>query len=126
MQPTHAPTQAKDQLPKPQRLNDIPVPPDLAAEIDRYCARIGAVRKWDREQVTEDIKLQYFFGGNHVAYLPTPEGLVILAVGQMDSEEFGKVLDSLSREVRCRVILYPVSRWNDSVSQILTPFSHED
>src|SRR5436305_8528363 len=107
MQPTHTQAEAKVQPALPVRVKDLPVPPDLAVEIEQYCARRGWFRKRDREQVAEEIKFQYYFGGNCVAYQATPEGRIVLAVGRMDSAEFWKVLHALSREEFCRTIVGP-------------------
>lgn len=108
-----------------QRLRDLPTPPDVAERVQRRCEKLGLSRKESRAEVEEELKLQYYFGGQYVGYLRSAEGKIVIAAGRLDSEEFSRQLDALDPEERRKVVLDVPSRWNETVSQILTPFAHE-
>ena len=96
-----------------QFLKDLQLPPSLADEVDKSCRRRFFGRRRERREVEENIKLQYFFGGQDVAYVSTADGLVIVAAGDLESDSFGKALEALSADERRRVTLYSPGLWND-------------
>jgi len=108
--------------PVPCCLRDLVTPPEVAAAVKAYCARCGMWRKKDRIWAEEQLKLQRYFGGTYVGYLQTAAGCVVVAAGQLDSEEFGRQLDALPREQRQQVVLFPPPVWNDEVSQVPAPY----
>jgi hypothetical protein len=54
-----------------------------------------------RERLLEDFKLQYYFGGQPLAYRETPQGKEILAVG---FEAMGRLSGELTPEERETVV----------------------
>jgi hypothetical protein len=94
-------------------LRNLPTPPELAEAVDICCRHAGyGPRGRDRRRVEDELKLQYYYGGWDVAYLPTPEGLVVVAAGECESDAFGKALDGLPAAERRRVVYYVPGRWN--------------
>ena len=125
MQPTHTQSEVNDRPPR-QRLRDLELPPEVAAEVREACAKHGWYSKIARQQTEEEVKLQHFFGGQDVAYMSTPEGMIIIAAGRMDSDEFRKALDALSREERCRTVFDFPQRRGEEVSILFGATSHDD
>jgi hypothetical protein len=109
--------------PMRQLLKDLELP--LAMEVDDICRRRSSDRGPGRQRVEEEIKLQYFFGGQDVAYLTTPDGLMVVVVGDLRSDFFGRALEALSADERHRVTVYSPDRWNDATSALLTPVADE-
>lgn len=125
MQPTQTHAELNDRPPR-RRLRDLELPPAVAAEIRETCARHGWYSKIARRDTEEEVKLQYFFGGQDVAYLSTAEDMIIIAAGRLESDEFRQALDALSREERCHTVLYFPRPRNDEVSQLFAAYSNED
>jgi hypothetical protein len=106
-------------------LKDMELPPEVQKEVEDICRERRYRKARDRQGVEEDVKLQYFFGGQTVAYKSTPEGLFIVAVGQLTDEGFTAELNHLPREERCRITLYHADRWHDPTTCILTLLGDE-
>ena len=106
----------KNGQPMRLRVLDLPTPPELAKAVKDYCKKHCIWRKKHISWVEEELKLQYHFGGQHVAYLTTDNGLVIVAAGNYESEEFEQQRAVLSAEERRRAVIYPVSPWDMSPS----------
>lgn len=104
-------------------LKALETPCQVAAEATGFCAKLGFLRAKDKKRIEEEIKTQYYFGGKTVAYLGTPQGRLIVAVGSVESEEFSKALAALTPEERRRVVVYSPSPWADPASQFLAPIS---
>jgi hypothetical protein len=75
-------------------------------------------RYW-RERIEQRLKLQWYYGGQWVAYLPSKEGMIIVAAGNLD-EAFDQQLAYLDPSERRERILLPVDPWNDACSLILS------
>ncbi len=86
----------------------------IRLEVEAYCGALRLRRPKDRQRVEEDIKLQYYFGGKDVAYLPTSRGLQIITFGGIDTAEFAQDLARLSEEERKHVVLYTPPRWEET------------
>jgi hypothetical protein len=114
--PTPAPAGGTVDRSKWRYLKDMELPPEVKREVEDYCRSRGLRRPRHLKEVEEDVKLQYFFGGQWVAYEVTSQGRLVICAGDPDSEEFRAALASLPREERRRVICFPVWRWNDSES----------
>ena len=109
------------------KLRELPIPPPLAEEINKHCRRLGFWRRKYVQQVEEELKCQYYFGGQYVAYLPSEQGPIVVAAGTRESEAFDRQLAFLAADERQQVILDAVDPWNDPTSLILSPSStHED
>src|SRR5262245_43706981 len=98
------------------KVRDLPTPPELAAEAKRYCKQLGTCWRKDVLEAEDELKVQYYFGGQAVSYLRTKEGPVIVAAGYRDSDAYDQLLAFLPAEERRRVILDFPSKWNDTTS----------
>ncbi|HEV3258862.1 MAG TPA: hypothetical protein VG013_18475 [Gemmataceae bacterium] len=107
------------------RIRELLTPPEVVAEAEQHCRKLGLTRRNLRQGIEDELKLQYYFGGKYVGFLRTEEGPVVVAAGRLDSAEFDRQLGALTEEERRRVMLDVPSVWNDTVSEILTPFAHE-
>ena len=67
-------------------LHDFPIPPEVEAVIAWHCRRRGYTKR-GRVKVEQDLKLQYYFGGQTVYARRTPQGLQILAHGDPCSQD---------------------------------------
>src|ERR1700733_10882604 len=97
---------AKDTQPMRLRVLELPTPPELAKEIKDYCHEHGI---WDRKgvrMIEEELKLQYHFGGKHVACLVRNHEVIIVAVGDYQSEEYKSQLARLSPKDRRSITQY--------------------
>jgi hypothetical protein len=90
----------------PVLVRDLPLPPEVAARLDAYCKKARIRRASERQVLEEEYKIQYHFDGLSVANLRTPEGAKIISAGDVESEEFWRPLEALSREERCRTLVY--------------------
>ena|SRR5947209_3166313 len=97
-------------------LKDLELPPEMAREAIDYCRRCG-YRKADWNRVVEEIKLQHFYGGQVIAYLNSPEGRVVVAVLETDTEDFRTQLARLGLD-RGKVSIDCPSIWNDPISRM--------
>jgi hypothetical protein len=116
---------APERPPTRVKLRDLPMPAEVAQAVTRHCQKLGLWRRKYVRQVEEELKLQYHFGGQYVACLPSGEGPVVVAVGSPGSEEFGRQLDALPLEERRQVTYLVPTIWNDPSSALLTPFAHK-
>ena len=80
---------------------------------------------WSQSEVEEQLKLQYYYGGQALYLLPTAEGPVVVPIEERfrDMPDLRSIL--LTPEERPRAALTFPSRWHDTGSEILTPFHHE-
>jgi hypothetical protein len=110
-----APTGAPGQVDRSKwrYLADMELPPDMKKEVERHWREYRCRTAADRLLIEDAIKLQFFFGGQHVATMVTPRGTLIVCVGDYTSDGFGAVLNALPPEVRSQVIIESPSRWND-------------
>jgi hypothetical protein len=107
--------------PRRIRLRDLPTPPEVVDETERWCRRYG----WGRRGVEEQLKLQYYYGGQAVYVLRMPEGPVVIPIEDRfrDTPDLRSVL--LTPEERPLAVLDCPPPWHDTVSQILSPSRHE-
>jgi hypothetical protein len=101
-----------------QYLKDLELPPEVKREVEAYCRERGYRRRADLQRVEEDLKLQFFFGGKDVGFMPTPQGRLVVAVGEMNSEAFSVQLGRLTPEERQRTILYSPEPWDTEATRI--------
>jgi hypothetical protein len=102
--------------PPPVSLNALELPPELQKYVEKSCRGLRRSRAMFRKEAEHQVKLQVFFGGLDVAYMPKGGDLLVVAAGDMTSDAFRQVLAALPREERRQVTLYFPSRWNDSIS----------
>ncbi len=103
--------------PVPCNLDDLPMPPEVAAEAQRHALQRGLRGKWRRE-LEEQLKLQFYFGGLCVSYIRTSRGIVVVAAGRSGSQEYQEQLARVTPEQRADLILAIPSRWIDDETQL--------
>ncbi len=103
---------------KPQRvrLNELPTPPEVVAEAKECCRKYG----WQQRGVEEELKLQYYFGGQSIYLLRTPEGLVVIPIEERYKGTPGLRDLLLTPAEKYQAVRDCPSPWNDTVSQILS------
>jgi hypothetical protein len=110
-----------------QRVRDLPLPPEVAAEAQRHCTYLGLRGERSLRQVEEQMKFQHYYGGSWIAYLRTDEGpVVVAAADSLNDPGFEQQLSVLAPEERRRAILTSLPRLFDEQSEILTPFADTD
>jgi len=82
----------------------LPTPPEVE-EMVESCFKERPASPAHRLRTTEDMKLQYYFGGHEVAYRETPQGYDVLAVG---SEEVCRLVRNGSKE-KLRGVIFDVA-----------------
>lgn len=126
VQTTTAVEFATEGNPLRQRICDLPLPPQIAVEANRYCVRLGLWGVKNRSQTEEQMKLQHFYGGKWIAYLRTNEGpVVVAAADSLADPAFDQQLSFLTPEERRSVLVDSPIRLFDDESQILSATSHE-
>jgi hypothetical protein len=109
-----------------QRLADLPTPPAIAEAARRHCQKLGLWGAMAEKNAEEELKLQHYYGGQWVAYVPTKEGVVVLAAAdRLDHLAFDRRSPTLTAEERRTAVLIRPSRFIDPDSEILTPFADE-
>jgi hypothetical protein len=104
--PALAPAVTPEVKPLRQRVRDLPLPPEVAAEAKRYCKYLGTSRAKDIREMEEQMKLQHYYGGKWIAYLRTDEGPVVVAAAKSLSDPvFDQQLSFLTPEERRRRII---------------------
>jgi hypothetical protein len=101
-----------------QYLKDMELPPEAKREVEDYLRKCGYRRRADLQYVEECLKLQFFFGGQDVGYIPIPQGRLVVAGGDMSSEAFGVQLARLTPDERRRTILDSPDPWDTEVTRI--------
>jgi hypothetical protein len=125
-EPPPIPSGTPERRPLRQRIRDLPLPPEVAVEAERYCKRLGLWRKSSRLEVEDQMKLQHYYGGMWIAELRTDEGPVVVAAGQdLGDPLFHQPLSVLTPEERRRVVIDSPIRLFDDESQILSLSCHE-
>jgi hypothetical protein len=111
--------------PQRQRLGDLPVSAEVAEEAHRQCQKLGLWRLQDKQEIEEELKLQYYYGGQAVYLLHTPAGQVVIPIDEhyKDTPDLRYLL--FTPEERPEAVLTFPPRWRDTASEVLTPFHHE-
>ena len=101
------------------RLNDLPTPPEVLEEVERWCAKHGRRGREGKRAVEEKFKLQFHFGGRAIYLLNTPEGSVVLPIAERhrNTPDLRYVL--LTADERPGACLTIPPRWRDTVGEIL-------
>src|SRR5262249_17731999 len=96
-------------------LKDLPLTPRLKESVDHF-VRTGS-RRQDAE---ENLKLQYYFGGWEIGFLPEPDGFVVVALVHPSMCRGGDVLGQLTPQERQRVV-FPYRSRVDGEDEPLPP-----
>ncbi|HKI34438.1 MAG TPA: hypothetical protein VKA46_21465 [Gemmataceae bacterium] len=103
-------------LSEPIRVADLPLPPDVAEEIEAIC-RSRPYTRSQRAAVRDDLKLSYLYAGHYVIATTGSPGLQIHAIDLETADEVNDVYKRLCAQGHRDVIsLYPTS-WKDSQSR---------
>jgi hypothetical protein len=82
----------------------LPTPPEVKKLVARELKN-RSVADRERQRITDRFNLQYYFGGQEVAYRQTDQGVEVLAVGP---DEIGELLQRVARDERPMIIIgYP-------------------
>ena len=98
---------ATKKLPRPPVPGLLPTPPEVRALLEREL-KDHPVTDTERQRLTDDWNLQYYFGGEEIAYRHTPHGVEVLAVG-LDAA--CKLMRDLPPERDAEVILGHPDPW---------------
>jgi hypothetical protein len=81
------------------KLRDLPMASEVAERVQKRCRELGFSRRRYVQEIEEEAKLQYHFGGQYVGYLRTDEGgVIVAATDQPDSDAFQQQLACVSPE----------------------------
>jgi hypothetical protein len=96
------------------RLRELPTPPEVTQEVEQYCKKYH----WNRREIEDQLKLQYYFGGQAIYVVRTPDGpLVIPIEGRFrDMADLRYVM--LKPEERSEACYTVPSPWHDTVAWI--------
>ena len=101
------------------RLRDLPTPPEITEEANRYCKELGMGGRKDIQQAEDQMKLQYYYGGKAIYVVRAAEGPVVIPIEERhkDTPDLRYVL--LTPEERPRACYEVPSRWQNTVCEIL-------
>jgi hypothetical protein len=102
-----------------KHLKDLETSEELEQAVRLICEKLGVRSGAERRRIEEDLKLQYHFGGQDVACLPSEQGRILIAAGQIGNEAFTKVLESLDPQQRRRLIFCSPLPWAEPASSLL-------
>jgi hypothetical protein len=99
-------------------LKDLVLPLETRHRVEESCRRRRFRKAALRAEIERQIKLAHFFGGQDIAYTPTPDGPAVIIAGDLSSEAFDVALAPLTGEERRAVMCYTQDPWDDPVSFI--------
>ena len=100
----------------PKRIADLPTPPDVLAYAEE-CKKKEWLRKQEFEDLVDQLKLQYYYGGWHVRYLLTKQGRVVVVIDEDgDVEGYRRKVQALPPDVRQDSVVGVPSPWMDETS----------
>jgi hypothetical protein len=108
------------------KLRELPLPAELAEDARHYCKKLGLWGRRYIQEVEDETRLSYYFGGQAVVTLRSKDGPIVVAAGRVESDEFGRQLDALPPEERRQVCYCFPAMWNDSATPPRILFTHED
>lgn len=106
-------------LSEPIRVANLPLPPDLAAMLDKHWRSCRYTAR-ERAMLEDDFKLSYHYAGHSIVATTDYPGLQIHAIDLENPDEVHELRKRL-REQGYRNVqsLYP-TRWNDPMDQFVT------
>jgi hypothetical protein len=106
-------------LTEPILVASLPLPPDVAAEVDCICRadRLGAR---ERAAVEEEFKLSHHYAGHFVMATAGPRGLQIHAIDLDDPDEIHALRTRLLAQGHRHVLSLDPMPWKDSDVAIFT------
>jgi hypothetical protein len=106
-------------------LKDLEIPPALAEAIEEACKQFGFRSLRDRLYIEEELKLQYYYGGQDVACIQTPHGRAVVAAGSAGSGELREALQHLGPAERRSVSTLFPEPWDDQTLSVPSVFFDE-
>jgi hypothetical protein len=101
-------------LSEPIRVADLPLPPDVAEEVEAICRTYS--RRY-RAVVRDDIKLRYLYAGHRVIVTTAyPPGLQIHAIDLETADEVNEVYRHLHAQGHRNVTSLYLIPWDDDVA----------
>jgi hypothetical protein len=108
-----------------QRLRELPTPPEVAAEARRFHKAQGWGGRQRLSAIEDELKLQYYYGGQHIRCLFGKDGPIIVAIYRGDDEDYRNQIQALSAEEKQEAVVVFPCRWNDPNAEI-TGFEHHE
>jgi hypothetical protein len=108
------------------KLRELPMPPEVAERVRQYCKQYHFWRKRYVQEIEDEAKFSYYFGGWAAVTLRSKEGPIIVAAGRVESDEFGRQLDALPPGERRQVCYCFPPMWDDTATPPRILFTHED
>jgi hypothetical protein len=106
-------------LSEPIRVADLPLPPDVAQEVEEIC-RSRPYTRSERAAIGEDVKLRHHYAGHFLIATADPDGLQIHAIDLDNPDEVNELYEGLRARGHCHVLsLYPAP-WKDPDGTIVT------
>lgn len=106
-------------LSEPILVAELPLPPDVAEEVER-CCRSRHYTRSERAAVEVDIRLRHHYAGRFVVATAGPQGLQIHAIDLEDPDEVHELTHRLHAQGHRHVLsLFPVP-WKDPDDPIVT------
>lgn len=100
------------------KLRELPLPPEVTEEVRRYCKKLGLSRRRSVQEVEDEARLSYYFGGQYVTYLKSKAGPVVVAAGRQASDAYQRQLNALTPAERREAVSWVPPVWNDPDSQL--------
>ena len=109
------------------KLRGLPTPPEVAESARQYAKKLmfWPSRSFIQE-LEDEAKLSYYFGGWAAVTLKSKEGPIVVAVGSVASEAFGRQLEAFTPEERRQKCIWFPDVWNDSSTPPRVLFTHDD
>src|SRR5947209_15594513 len=100
------------------RLRDLPTPAELIEAAEHLCTQYHWWGKKRRQEVEEELKLQYYFGGQAIYVMSSAEGTIVIPIPECYHGTPGLRYLLFTPEERQRVCSTVPSPWNDTVGII--------
>jgi hypothetical protein len=99
----------------PVLLKLLPIPEQFVGDVEQLRTKARLRAKRDKDRFEEDLRLRIYFGGMHVACVPTPEGRRVVAAGHPGTGEIGREIAKLDPRQRASVKIESPSHWDELI-----------
>jgi hypothetical protein len=106
-------------LSEPIRVAHLPLPPDVAEEVDQHCRSCRFSRR-ARAAAEEDCKLRHHYAGHFVVATAGRRGLEIHAIDLEGPDEVNELTSRLLAQGHRHVLCLFPTPWDDPGVEILT------
>jgi hypothetical protein len=101
-------------LTEPIRVADLPLPPEVAASLDKHSRTCGFTAR-ECAMVEDDFKLRYHYAGHFIMATAGPSGLLIHAIDLENPDEVRELSDRLNAQGHRHVLCLFPTPWDDPV-----------